>query len=141
MVKFGSYSYSCSYCKCWLILNFFKILMKLAIICLIIYDVTIIKMTSNKWRIYCKQWSSSNPTVLLILLSLSLRCSWNSSLVSKIIPRCLWFVDWITTILLKFNNGWSGLLSFLEKNNFLWLLIGIWIKTHFPLKFPFVYLL
>ena len=52
---------------------------------------------------------------MLIILSLSLKCSWKSSLVSKIIPKCLWVVYWITTVLLKFNDGWFGLLSFLEK--------------------------
>ena len=58
---------------------------------------------------------SYTPMVLLILLSLSLRCSWKSSLPSKIILSCLWAVDWITTVLLKFKDGWFGLLSFLEK--------------------------
>ena len=45
----------------------------------------------------------------------------------------------MTTVLLKFNDGWFGLLSFLEKNNFLSQFVGIWIETHFPLKCHFIF--
>ena len=92
--------------------------MKWAIKSFVVYDVTIIKIGSNKWLPYCKQCGSNflnNPIVLLILLSLPLRSSWKSSLVFKRIPRCLWVVDWMTTVLLKFNDGGFGLISFLEK--------------------------
>ena len=113
--------------------------MKWAIICFVVYDVTIIKMGSNNdlyivssgalVNIFCN--FLNNPIVLLILLSLSLRCSWKSSLVSKIIPRCLWFVDWMTTVLLKFNDGWFGLLSFLEKISSCGYLLGSGLKLIF----------
>ena len=54
------------------------------------------------------------PIDLLILLSLPLRCSWKSSLVFKIIGRCLRVADWVT-ILFKFSDGWFSLSSFLGK--------------------------
>ena len=73
----------------------------------------------------------NNQIVLLILLSLSLRCFWKSSLVSKTIPRSLWFVDWMTTVLLKFDDGWFGLLSFLEKISSCACLLGSGLKLIF----------
>ena len=46
----------------------------------------------------------NNPIILLILLSLFLSCSWKSSLVSKIIPWCYDFADWVNIELLKFSD-------------------------------------
>ena len=73
----------------------------------------------------------NNLIVWVILLSLCLRCSWKSSLLSKIISRCLWFVDWMTIVLLKFNDGWFGLLSFLEKITSCACLLGSGLKLIF----------
>ena len=112
--------------------------MKWAIICFVVYDVTIIKkglinlyIVSSEAlvTIFCN--FLKNPIVLLILLSLNLRCSLKSSLVSKIIPRCLWFVDCMATVLLKFNDGWFGLLSFLEKITSCACLLGSGLKLIF----------
>ena len=109
---------------------------KWAIICFVVYDVTIIKMGSNKWFYIVSSGALVNNfcnflIVLLILLSLSLRCSWKSRLVSKIIPRCLWFVDWMTTVLSKFNDGWFGLLSSLEEITSCACLLGSGLKLIF----------
>ena len=97
--------------------------MKWGIICFAICNFNIVKMGFNKRlntvssgilvTILCN--FLNNPIVLLILLSLSVRSSWKSSLVSKIIPCCLCVFDWMTTRILKFNAGWFGLLGFLEK--------------------------
>ena len=117
------------------ILNFHWVFMKWGIMCFITYDVAIIKMGYNKWFICCNQWRPSwifcrfhnNSIVLLILLSLSLRCYWKSSLVSKIIPWCLWWVIWFIKV--------AG------KSNFLCLFLGIRIKIYFSLKTTYVFLL
>ena len=114
-------------------------MVKWAIICLFVYNVTLIKMRSiNDFYIVSSgalinifHNFLNNPIVLMILLSLSLRSSWKSSLISKIIHRCLWFVDWMTTVLLKLNDGWFGLLSFLEKLNSCACLLGPELKLIF----------
>ena len=68
---------------------------------------------------------------MLILKSLSLRCSWKSSLVSNFLPRLLWVVAWMTTVLLSFNDGWFVLLSFLVKTTSCAYLLGSGLKHMF----------
>ena len=112
---------------------------KWGIICFVVHDIAIIKMglindlyivsREGLVNIFCN--FLNNPIVLMILLSLSLRCSWKSSLVSKIITVCSWIVDWMTTVLLKFNDGWFGLLSFLENITSCACLLGSGLKLNF----------
>ena len=64
---------------------------------------------------------------MLILLRLSLRFLENH-------PKsylALWLVDWMTTLLLKFNDGWFGSLSFLEKKTSCVFLLGSGLKLAF----------
>ena len=94
---------------------------------------------SSKWLIYCKQCRSNcyfcyflnNPIVSLILLSLSLKYSWKSSLVSKIISRCLWIADWMSSVSWKLNHGSFDLLIFLEKITFWACFLGSRLKFIF----------
>ena len=49
----------------------------------------------------------------------------------KIIPKSFWVVDWITTVLLKFNGRWFGLLNFLKKITSCAYLLGSGLKLIF----------
>ena len=117
----------------------YQVLMKWGIICFVIYDVVITRMGSSKWLIYCKQCRSNcyfcyflnNPIVSLILLSLSLKCSWKSNLVSKIISWCLWIADWMSSVSWKLNHGSFDLLIFLEKVTFWACFLGSRLKLIF----------
>ena len=100
--------------------------MKWGITCFVIYDYMM--PPESRWALIKDLYIVStrflvnflfnflnNPVFLLVLLTLYFRCSWKSSLVSEIITRCFWDLRWMTTVSLKFNGDWFGLLSFLEK--------------------------
>ena len=53
--------------------------------------------------------------VLFTLLCTFFRCKLKSSLVSNIIPRCLWVDHDLTKFSLNYNGGWPILLIFLLK--------------------------
>ena len=80
-------------------------------------------------------WSFCNkPIVLLTLLNMLLRCSWNSSLVSKNIPKCFWVSDWVTILLLKINEGWDSFWILREKRTSWACLLGSGLKVIFHWK-------
>ena len=132
-------SYSIPYSQCCIALNRTKVLVKGSILCLIIYEVTIVEMRSNKWLTNCKErwswdiwWSFCNKTIVfLTLLNILLRCSWKSSLVSKNIPKCFWVSGWVTMLYVKINEGWGDFWILQEKRTSWDCLLGSGLKLIF----------
>ena len=118
--------------------------------CLIIKYITIVKMrglTNDLYIVRRECWGSILPNLLitpipfidLVILSLIWWLKLNFS--STKIPKWFWKLTQETGILLKKTSGWNDLVIFPWKNNFLILLIQVWIKRHFRLMCPFSYFL
>ena len=134
-------SYGSSNGQAGIILNGFQFLVKKNIICLIIKNITIIKMGLIK-TLYIVISASLGKTfcnlrrrtiVLLIFRDTILIWSSNFDWLSSKISQCFWEDDLVTLTSLSSSGGWP-FFQFASKNGFLSLFSSIWIKFHFSIN-------
>ena len=91
-------------------------------------------MWSHKSFVYsfCKVFFNfhNSPIVLFSLVVVTFKCFSKVNRASRNIPRCFWYGDCETILLLKLNEGWQIFLVFLLKIIFFACLIA-----NFALKF------
>ena len=112
--------------------------MKRCIVGLIINNIALIKVGTNKSFIQCDQSCSgkeilqlTDKTVLFILHSTVSRCFSKDNRVSRLIPRCFWDVVCITLILSNISGGCDISLDFRLKVTSCACFIGSGLKLIF----------